>query len=513
MAHYERLGALDASFLGLEDSDCHMHVGAVTIFDAGPVTTQDGGLDIDRIRAAILSKLHLVPRFRQRLAHIPYERNPIWIDDTRFRLAYHVRHTSLPKPGDERALKRLVGRIMSAPLDRKRPLWEMWFVEGLDGGQRFAIISKTHHCMVDGIAGADLMSLIMEPLPNNEISEPQPWRPFPMPSRARLLVDEVVRRASQPIEAISGVISALGNPGEALAAVGDAVRAIGETFAPALRPASPTPLNEPIGPHRRFDWTAMPVADLKAVKNVLGGTLNDVVLATVAGALRRFFIQRQLDPDDLRLRSLVPVSVRHEDERGQMNNRVAEMVADLPVHIENPVERLRFVSEHMADLKKRKQALGAEIMTQLAEWTVPNLLVQAVRLAGRARPYNVIVTNVPGPQIPLYFLGSPMRTAYPVVPLFHNLCLVIGLFSYNGGLFWGLNADWEQMPDLHEIIVALEESFLELQQCAEEVEQRRRPRSLRPRAATPARKAKTARARKQAAPSVTELAPTAERRS
>lgn len=471
MAHYDRLSALDASFLGLEDSDCHMHVGAVSIFDAGPVQTADGGLDIARIRASVLSKLHLVPRFRQRLSHIPYEQNPIWVDDTRFRLAYHVRHTALPKPGDERDLKRLVGRIMSAPLDRKRPLWEMWFVEGLDGGERFAIISKTHHCMVDGIAGADLMSLIMEPLPNDEIAPPEPWRAFPAPSRARLLVDEAKRRLSQPVEAAAGIVQALQQPYEALANLGAAARAVGDTFAPALRPASPTPLNEEIGPHRRFDWTAMPVADLKAVKNVLGGTLNDVVLATVAGAVRRFLIQRNLDPDNLRVRSLVPVSVRHQDERGQMGNRVAEMIADLPVHIDDPVDRLRFVSETMSGLKKSKQALGAEVLTQIAEWTVPNLLVQSVRLAGRTRPYNLIVTNVPGPQIPLYFLGCPMRTAYPVVPLFHNLCLVVGLFSYNGGLFWGLNADWERLPDLHDIVVFLEESFRELQQRAEDAEQ------------------------------------------
>jgi len=493
MAHYERLSALDASFLGLEDSDSHMHVGAVSIFDAGPVLTPEGGLDIDRIRASVESKLHLVPRFRQRLAHVPYERNPIWVDDTRFRLAYHVRHTALPKPGDERVLKRLVGRTMSMPLDRKRPLWEMWFVEGLDGGQRFAIISKTHHCMVDGIAGADLMSLILEPLPNTEISEPQPWRAFPMPSRARLLVDEAARRLSQPVEALSSVVGAVRKPYDALAAVGEGLRAVGNTFAPALNPASATPLNEAIGPHRRFDWLAMPVTDLKAIKNAFAGTLNDVVLAVVAGALRRFFIRRQLDPDELRIRSLVPVNVRHQDERGQMGNRVAEMIADLPVHIDDPVQRLKLVTEHMADLKKRKRALGAEIMTQLAEWTVPNLLVQAVRLAGRTRPYNVIVTNVPGPQIPLYFLGCPMRTAYPVVPLFHNLCLVVGLFSYNGGLFWGLNADWEQMPDLHDIVTALEESFAELQQRADEVEQHERPRPAQkpPKHALPRKQART----------------------
>ncbi len=465
MAFYERLSAQDASFIGLEDSRCHMHVGGVMLFDAAPVRTAEGGIDIERIRRAIEARLHLVPRFRQRLAFLPYERLPIWVDDDRFRLAYHVRHAALPRPGDERMLKRLVGRIMSQQLDRTRPLWEMWFVEGLDD-DRFALISKTHHCMIDGVAGADLISVIMEPFPNTDPGEPLPWIPRPHPSDGRLLFDEVRRRMSQPLDVLRAARQAIEHPEQTLSKIEENVAALAEAFSPALNPASQLPINSEVGPSRRFDWTTMAVADLKAVKQVLGGTLNDVVLATVAGALRRFCLQRAVDPDVLNVRALVPVSVRGVEEHGALGNRITEIVASLPIHLDDPVARLEAVRITMSGLKESKQALGGEVMTAIAEWTVPNVLVQAVKLGLRSRPYNLTVTNVPGPQIPLYFLACEMQTTFPVVPLFEKVALVVGLFSYNGGLFWGLTADWETVPDLHDFVEAIEISFAELQAAA-----------------------------------------------
>ena len=465
MTHYELLSALDASFLGIEDESCHMHVGGVMLFDAEPLRSTSGGIDIERIRSAIHARLHLLPRFRQRLAYVPYERIPIWVDDDRFRLAYHVRHTALPQPGDERALKRLVGRIMSQPLDRKRPLWEMWVVEGLQG-DRFALINKTHHCMIDGISGADIMSVLLESYPNAQSEPPRPWKPRPHPSDARLVLDEIQRRAAQPTEAWQALYEAWQDPHKTVRKVVEAATAMIQAAAPALSPVSPTPINVRVGPHRRFDWTEMRVADLKAVKHVLGGTLNDVVLAIVAGALRVFFTQRGLDLEDLEIRALVPVSVRAQDERGRLGNRVAEITVPLPVKLPSPVARLRFVQRTTAALKESRQALGAQVLTAISDWTVPNLLVQSVRLAARTRPYNLIVTNVPGPQIPLYLQGALMRTAYPVVPLFENLGLVVGLFSYNGGLYWGINADWEQVVDLHDFLLAVESSFRDLQEAA-----------------------------------------------
>ncbi|HUI24840.1 MAG TPA: wax ester/triacylglycerol synthase family O-acyltransferase [Candidatus Kryptonia bacterium] len=490
MATYDRLSALDASFLGIEDESCHMHVGGVLIFDAAPLRLAEGGVDIDRIRRAIHARLHLVPRFRQRLAYIPYERIPIWVDDDKFRLAYHVRHTALPHPGDERVLKRLVGRIMSQPLDRKRPLWEMWVVEGLDG-DRFALVSKTHHCMIDGISGADIMSVIMDPSPDADVGTPEPWKPRRLPSNARLVFDEALRRAAQPPTAVRAAYDAIRDPASKLRDIADAAAGVVEAFAPTLSPVSPTPINVEVGPHRRFDWTEMKVADLKAVKNVLGGTLNDVVLAIVSGALRTFFTQRGLDPDELDIRAMVPVSVRSHDQRGHLGNRVTQLTAPLPVRLSDPVARLHAVRETTAGLKESRMALGGEVLTAISEWTVPNLLVQAVRLASRARPYNLIVTNVPGPQIPLYMQGALMRTSYPVVPLFENLALVVGLFSYNGGLYWGVNADWEQLPDLHDFIVAVEAAFEELQAAAHKAAKRHAAASARKRARAARAKAET----------------------
>jgi WS/DGAT/MGAT family acyltransferase len=478
MSFYERLSAQDASFIGLEDERCHMHVGGVMLFDSKTVRTAEGGIDIDRIRAAIEARLHLVPRFRQRLAYLPYERLPIWVDDDRFRLGYHVRHTALPRPGDELMLKRLVGRIMSQQLDRTRPLWEMWFVEGLQGNQ-FALISKTHHCLIDGVAGADLISVIMEPFPNTDPGEPTAWTPRPHPSDTRLLFDEVRRRIAQPLDVLRAATTAVRHPEQALAKVEESVSALAEAFSPTLKPASLLPINSEVGPSRRFDWTQMSVSDFKAVKNVLGGTLNDVVLATVAGALRRFCLLRAVDPDTQHVRALVPVSVRAQEEHGRLGNRVTEIIAPLPVHLDDPVERLEAVRVTMGGLKESKQALGGEIMTAIAEWTVPNVLVQAVKLGIRSRPYNLTVTNIPGPQIPLYFLGCEMKTTYPVVPLFENVALVVGLFSYNGGLFWGFTADWETVPDLHDFVVAVEDSFAELQ--ARAAPTKREVRKARPR--------------------------------
>lgn len=475
MAYYERLSALDASFLGIEDDSLHMHVGGVLMFEAEPLRNEHGGLDIDRIRLAVASRLHLVPRFRQKIAYIPWEGAPVWVDDERFRLAYHVRHTALPRPGSDRILKRLVGRIMSQALDRKRPLWEMWVAEGLEG-DRFALISKVHHCMIDGVSGADLMSVILSPFQNEEVQAPEPWTPRPRPTRSHLFADALARRIEQPRDVVRSLYETI-NDRERLEELAERAKGVLETLAPALSPTSSTPINVDVGPHRRFDWTSMRVADLKAVKNILGGTLNDVVLATVSGALRRFFTKRGESLEDLSVRALCPVSVRSQDERGALGNRVSQLTVPLPIDVDDPVKRMEAVWQTTAGLKESKQALGGEVLTAISEWTVPNVLVQAVRLAARTRPYNLVVTNVPGPQIPLYVSGARMTASFPVVPLFSEMGLSIGLFSYDGGLHWGLNADWEHLPDLHDLVVAIDSSFHELQRAAEEVAsgQRRAP--------------------------------------
>ncbi len=482
MPYYERLGALDASFLGIEDANNHMHVGGVLLLDEQVLRSAHGGLDIDRIRSTIETRLGRVPRFRQRLSEVPGEGHPIWIDDDRFNLAYHVRHSALPRPGSMELLKALVGRIMSQQLDRGKPLWEMWFVEGVEG-DRVALITKTHHCMIDGVAGAELISVLLDPAENVAPIEPRPWKPRPAPSASYLAATAIFHRAAQPLEAWKALQQAWADPGHATQVVREAVEGVAEVLSPAFSSASETPLNHPTGPHRRFEMIDHRVADYKRVKDMLGGTLNDVVLATVSGALRNFFLKRGLDVDDMRVRAMVPVSVRAKGASGAMGNQITQMVAELPVGLAEPEERLAAVRKTMGELKESKQALGGRVLTGISEWTVPNVLVQAVRMTVRSRPYNLVVTNVPGPQIPLYLLGSRMRATYPVAPLTPGQALNVALFSYDGGLYWGLNADWDALPDLSVFAEHVRGAFGELQAAAEHLAMNRGPVLGRKRAA------------------------------
>ncbi|HUI26030.1 MAG TPA: wax ester/triacylglycerol synthase domain-containing protein, partial [Candidatus Kryptonia bacterium] len=341
-SHSERLTALDATFLTVEDQNAHMHVGAVSLFEAAPLTDRDGLIDLDRLRRGIEAGLHRAPRYRQRLAWIPGFGYPVWVDDDHFNLNYHVRHVRLPHPGDERLLKRLAGRIMSQQLDRGKPLWELWVVEGVEG-DRVALISKAHHCMIDGVGSVELTSAMMRATAEIErqIEHPPRWLPRPAPSPAELLVGELRRRAAEPFAVIGGVGRMLAAPLGTARAIGNAVMGIGEAIGAGLRSASPTPLNPDIGPHRRFDWLTMDLAAVKDVKTRLDGTLNDVILAIVAGALGRFLHARGMRLADLDFRAMLPVNVRTDDERDVMGNRVAMIVARLPLAERDPRRRLQ----------------------------------------------------------------------------------------------------------------------------------------------------------------------------
>jgi diacylglycerol O-acyltransferase len=463
---YERLGAQDKTFLDLERPNEPQHIAAITVFEAGRLARPDGGVDIERVRAYVASRLHRLPRYRQRLAWIPVERHPVWVDDPHFQIDYHVRHTALPRPGDERQLKRLAGRLVSQPLDRERPLWELWLVEGLEGGKRFAIVQKVHHCMIDGISGVDLMAILLAADPETEAEPSPPFEPRPPPGPLDLLAGEVGRRVTGLVGALGRTPSALRAPATLAERVREGVAAVGETLSAGLRPASETPINQPLGPHRRVDWRDLELSRVKAVKDRLGGTVNDVVLATVAGALRQFLALRRLDVDALRIRANVPVSLRTRDERGTLGNRIALFMAELPVDEPDPHARLARVRETMARLKSSRQAMGAEVLAAVSEWTSATLLSLAVRSASRARPYNLVVTNVPGPQIPLYMLGARMERCYPVVNLQPQQGLGVGLFSYAGTLGVGLTADPDQVPDLYVFADALVKSFEELERLA-----------------------------------------------
>jgi len=461
---YERLSAQDSSFLVFEGPNTHMHVGGVAILDGGPVTKPGGGLDIERIRAYIGSRLHWIPRYRQRLMFTPVENYPVWVDDDHFNLGYHVRHTSLPHPGDDQQLKRLVGRIMSQQLDRGKPLWEAWIVEGLHGG-RYAFVSKAHHCMVDGIASVDLISVLLSPTSNDRIEPSPPWIPRPVPTSLELLRDETMRRFQTPGELARGLRRIWEGPERVRAAVGERLAATWQLVGAGLRLVPETPLNRSIGPHRRFDWLVLDLAEVKEVKNRFGTTVNDVVLAVTAGALRRFFMRRHVDVRSMDYRVVLPVSMRNAGDHGA-GNRVSAWITSLPIQEADPQRRLLAVRELTAQLKASKQELGADALTQVGEWAGSGLLTLGVRLTARLHPFHLIITNVAGPQLPLHMLGARMIEGYPQVPLFENQGLGIALFSYAGKLCWGFNADWDLVPDLHEIVEATAESFRELQTAA-----------------------------------------------
>ncbi|HYP55035.1 MAG TPA: wax ester/triacylglycerol synthase family O-acyltransferase [Solirubrobacterales bacterium] len=458
--HLERLTAIDASFLTNESSSSHMHIGALLIFEGPPPKYVDL---VEHIRG----RLDKVPRFRQKLVEPPLEAGrPLWADDVNFNLAYHVRHTALPSPGGEAQLKRLAARVFSPQLDRSTPLWEMWLVQGLER-DRFALLTKTHHAAVDGIAGVDIGTVLfdLEPVP-----EPAPvedgWEPEPTPSTAQLIARGVTDAVAAPLHLAERAVAAVRNPETAARRVVEALEGVGEVAGALADPAPDVPLNRPIGPHRRYTWARSELATFKHIKDTFGGTVNDVVLAVVTGALRKWLDRRGIRTEGLELRALVPVSVRAEDERGQLGNKLAAMRGPLPVYVEDPVRRLRVVSEQMEGLKRSKQALGAEVIARFNDFAPPTLLAQAARLNFSTRLFNLITTNVPGPQIPLYVLGRELEEVFPVAFLPENHALAVAIMSYNGRICFGLLADYDSMEDVEVISNGLEESLDELEQAA-----------------------------------------------
>ncbi len=463
---YDRLTALDTSFLILEKPNAYMHVASTQIYDAAPLRQADGGIDFDAVKRAHAAVLHLIPRYRQKLRWIPIVGHPVWVDDDRFNLDYHIRHTSLPRPGTDDQLKRLSARIMQQHLDRERPLWETWVVEGLEG-DRFALVTKVHHCMIDGVSGVDLLKTLLSPAPDGRLPEAPPFIPRPAPGTFELLRDEIARTVGLPFQAVRDVRGFLREAVDVRRELGVRGRALAETLGVTLRSASETPLNRTIGPHRRFEWLRMDVSEIKDARRRLGvGTLNDVVLTIVTGALRRFFQRRQVNPASLDFRVMTPVSVRATDERGTLGNRVSAWVFELPLGESDPRRQLAAIAARTAELKESKQAVGAALLTQVAEWTPSTLLSLGARNSTRLLPFNLVVTNVPGPQQPMYLLGSEILEAYPHVPLAENLGLGIALLSCNGTLCWGLNADYDLVPDLDFFARTLRESFEDVKRAA-----------------------------------------------
>jgi diacylglycerol O-acyltransferase / wax synthase len=460
--HMNRLSALDVSFLTNESSSAHMHVGGIMIFEGPPPAYDD-------LLEHIRSRLHLVPRFRQKLAHPPVPTGrPFWIDDPAFNLEYHVRHSALPSPGSEEQLRNMAARVFSQKLDRTKPLWELWMVQGLTR-KRFAIVTKTHHALVDGVSGVDIATVLFDVKPVPEPSHPEhEWIPAPEPSGAQLLAKDAEGLVSTPIRLARRLEHAIEHPRAALGQLGEAAEALGEVGWNFANPAPDLPLNVPIGSHRRFEWIRSDLALFKRVKDALGGTVNDVVLTVVSGAMRRWLQSRGVRTEGLELRAQVPVSIRAADEHGHLGNKIAAVRAPLPVYVEDPIQRLNVVRSAMDGVKQSKQALGAEVISRFNDFAPPTLLAQSARVNFSTRLFNLVVTNVPGPQIPLYVLGRELEDIFPVGFLPPNQALFIAIMSYNGEINFGLLGDYDVMYDLDEVVVAIEESTAELVEAAEE---------------------------------------------
>jgi WS/DGAT/MGAT family acyltransferase len=459
VSHGDRLSGLDTSFLQLERGPAHMHVASTTIFE-GPTP------EYAEFRDHIASRLHLVPRFRQKLRFVPLgQGRPVWVDDPQLNLDYHVRHTALPPPGSEEQLRTLAARIFSQRLDRTKPLWEMWLVDGV-AQDRFAIVAKTHHCLVDGVSGVDITTVLFDLDREPEAAvQPDPWIPDPEPSGGQLLGDALVERATSPAEIVRGARAVLEAPRQMATAAVGAVEAAGSFIRTGFA-APDSPLNSRIGPYRRFAWVRTELAELKRIKDRVGGTVNDVVLAAVAGALGRYLRAHGHSTQELELRAMVPISVRTDEQHGALGNRVSAMMAPLPVWCEDPVVRLRTMTTRMGDLKSSRQAVGASLLTEATDFAPPTIAAQAARLQSRQRFFNLVVTNVPGPQFALYLLGRQLEDIFPMVPLAENQSVCFGIMSYNGGVNFGITADYDAMPDLDSLAGDLESAIAELSEVA-----------------------------------------------
>jgi diacylglycerol O-acyltransferase / wax synthase len=457
---------MDASFLHIEDDVSHMHIASVAIFESPAPSYED-------LLGMMRGKLPLVPRYRQVVRSVPLDLGrPVWVDDPHFNLEYHVRHTALPAPGGESELRRLVGRVMAQQLDRTKPLWEIWMVEGLEDGH-WAMLSKTHHAMVDGVSGTDLLSVVMDTSPTPSAPVPDEWEPRPAPSTVALAARAVVDMARSPYEQIRAVRASTRVPRQAARQLADVVRGA-STYRGILRPTAVSSLNGPIGPHRRYAWASTTVDDIKTVRKGLGGTFNDVVLTAITAGFRELLLSRGESVDRV-VRTLVPVSVRPRDASGKaigdgtFENKVSAMFAELPVSLADPVERLHAIGAQMTGLKESKQALAGEALTSLTGFAPPMLLALGTRLASRAgqRNINTVTTNVPGPQTPLYVLGRRMVKAFPYVPLAGQIRIGVAIFSYDGQVNFGVTGDYDGAPDIEVLCTGIEDGMAELVKLAE----------------------------------------------
>ena len=474
----EQLTPLDESFLHLETEYAQMHIGSVAIFEGPPPPYDD-------LKAMVDSKLGLVPRYRQKVRFVPLALGrPRWVDDPHFNLSYHLRHTALPSPGGEEQLRNLVGRVMGQKLDRDRPLWEMWIAEGLNDNQ-WALVSKVHHCMVDGIAGSDLLAVVLDDERDAAPPPPSDWQPKPEPNQAELLGRGLIELAG-PREIVRGARNAAQAPVEYAKRARDVAEGL-INMRGLVRRTPPLSINGPLGPHRRWAWARTRLSDVKTVRTALGGTVNDVVLTVITNGFRELLQSRGEQTTDRVIRTLVPVSVRAPSARGTYDNRVSAMFAELPIGIEDPEQRLNEIHAQMQHLKESKGAVAGEALTSLSGFAPPMLLALGERIAARMgqRNVNTVTTNVPGPQKPLYAAGRRMLEAFPYVPLGGNVRVGVAIFSYDGGLNFGVTGDYDTATDLDVLTDGIEGGMKELLELAGDTKKAKsKPKAKRPKPAT-----------------------------
>jgi len=467
----EWMSPMDSSFLHIENDVTPMHIGGVSLFEGPPPAFED-------LKGMVAGKMDLVPRYRQKVRFVPLAAgSPVWIDDPHFSLDYHVRHTAIPRPGGELELRQMASRIFSQHLDRNKPLWELWLVEGLDDG-RWALLSKVHHCMVDGVAATDLMSVMFSDTtgggPRRQFSAP------PEPSDIEVLARTIVQRAS-PAGQLQSLRRALMAPGETLRSVSEFARAA-IASGPRLKPVSSSSLTGPIGPHRRWSWAQIRLSDVKTVRAALGGTVNDVVLTVITNGFRELLESRgeQVEEGQV-VRTMVPVSVRHKGEKGVYNNRVSAVFARLPVGLSDPRERLRRINAEMDGIKQSKQAVAGDVLSSMSGFAPPLLLALGSRLVTASPRLNMhtATTNVPGPQQPVQTLGRRMLESYPFVPVVGSIRIVVAIFSYDGGLYFGVTGDYDGAPDIDVLTTGIESGMDELLAIVEPPAAAPKPRSKR----------------------------------
>jgi WS/DGAT/MGAT family acyltransferase len=463
---YSRLNAIDRQFLILEAEAIHMHIGGAAFFEGGTLRREDGALDIARIRSFIESRLPRIPRYRQVVSFTPFGRH-IWLDDPHFNIEYHVRHTSLPRPGGEQEFKALCGRIFSQALDRSKPLWEVWIVDGVGGGDRFAFISKVHHAMVDGVRSIDLIEALLTKEPIADFEPAPRWLARRRPPAVMLMLDDMSRAARVPLDvarqAPRFLREAMQSSSDARLALKGAVDLYWKTI---VRP-SETPLNKRIGSHRRFDWVDTELEDVKAVRRTFGGTLNDVALATVTGGVRRFLEHRGINPVGVDFRVMAPVNVVARTGRAdELGNQVSAWMVTLPIGEPDPRRQLEILQRTTARLKEEKNALGGLLLSKLSGLAPATLLSLGSQVPWRGLPFNMVVTNVPGPQQPLYLLGARMISYRGTLPIANYLGLGTVIVSYDGKLQYSFTADWDLLPDVDVFARSVGESFKALRDAA-----------------------------------------------